>query len=69
MEAKLHAEFGGSVIGLEEVPPERVERYGIVGGTILRDGVLRIDTLVEKPARDAAPSRLAVGADPSTSTG
>src|SRR6187551_2577344 len=44
-----YREFGSSVIGLEEVAPEKVERYGVVGGTMLRDGVIKIDTLVEKP--------------------
>jgi UTP--glucose-1-phosphate uridylyltransferase len=40
-----------------------VERYGVVGGKMLRDGgVIKIDTLVEKPSRDAAPSRLAIAA-------
>ena len=57
-----YREFGSSVIGLEEVPLEKVERYGVVGGTLLRDGVIKIDTLVEKPARDKAPSRLAIAA-------
>jgi UTP--glucose-1-phosphate uridylyltransferase len=60
--ADAYRELGTSVIGLEEVPAERVERYGIVGGTMLRHGVIRVDTLVEKPARDAAPSRLAIAA-------
>jgi UTP--glucose-1-phosphate uridylyltransferase len=50
------------VIGLEEVPPERVSRYGVVGGTFVRDGVLRLDTLVEKPSPQDAPSRLAIAA-------
>ena len=57
-----YREFGTSVIGLEEVSAEKVERYGVVGGTMLRDGVIKIDTLVEKPPRDAAPSRLAIAA-------
>jgi UTP--glucose-1-phosphate uridylyltransferase len=59
---EAHAEFGGSIVGLEEVAEERIERYGIVGGAMLRDGVFRIQMLVEKPSRDAAPSRLAIAA-------
>ena len=55
-------ELGTSVIGLEEVPPEKVERYGIVGGTNVGEGVYRLDALVEKPSRESAPSRLAVAA-------
>ncbi len=54
--------FGTAVIGLEEVPLEKVERYGIVGGTMLEPGVIKIDTLVEKPSKESAPSRLAVAA-------
>ena len=60
--AAAYREFGTSVIGLEQVPPEKVERYGIVGGTVIRDGVLKLDTLVEKPPRDKAPSNYAIAA-------
>ncbi|HEX8325870.1 MAG TPA: UTP--glucose-1-phosphate uridylyltransferase GalU [Tepidisphaeraceae bacterium] len=57
-----HAKFGTTVIGLEEVAPDKVERYGIVGGTMLDASTIRIDTLVEKPKREAAPSNLAIAA-------
>ena len=60
--ADAYREFGTSVIGLEEVPAEKVSRYGIVGGTVVREGVLRLETLVEKPSPQDAPSRLAVAA-------
>ena len=59
---EAYRELGSSVIGLEEVPADRVERYGVVDGVVLREGVIRVDTLVEKPTRDAAPSRLAIAA-------
>ncbi|MGB7159751.1 MAG: UTP--glucose-1-phosphate uridylyltransferase [Tepidisphaeraceae bacterium] len=55
-------ELGTAVIGLEEVPLEKVSRYGIVGGTIVRDGILTLDTLVEKPTTESAPSRYAIAA-------
>lgn len=54
--------LGTSVIALEEVPAEKVGRYGIVGGRMVGDGVIRIDRLVEKPTPESAPSRLAVAA-------
>ncbi len=54
--------LGTALIGLEEVSPDKVDRYGIVGGKMIADGVIAIDTLVEKPSRDAAPSRLAIAA-------
>jgi UTP--glucose-1-phosphate uridylyltransferase len=57
-----YAELKTSLIGLEEVAPDRVDRYGIVGGTMIRPGLIRIEKLVEKPRPADAPSRLAVAA-------
>ena len=53
---------GGSVIALMEVPEEQVQRYGCaaVEPIIGERGLLRVTGLVEKPSREAAPSRLAV---------
>jgi UTP--glucose-1-phosphate uridylyltransferase len=55
-------EFNTAVIGLEEVPEEKVSRYGIVGGRLVREGIWKLDTIVEKPSPQSAPSRLAVAA-------
>lgn len=57
-----YREFGTSVIGLEEVPAEKVSRYGIVAGPAVRDGAIRIDSLIEKPSAESAPSRMAIAA-------
>ena len=57
-----HDRLRTCVIGVEEVPPEKVERYGIVGGVEVSPGVLKIDRLVEKPSIASAPSRLAIAA-------
>ena len=54
--------LGTAVIGLEEVPPEKVSRYGIVGGKRISEELLKLDTLVEKPTLQSAPSRLAIAA-------
>jgi UTP--glucose-1-phosphate uridylyltransferase len=59
---QAHREYGTSVIGLEEVPADKVSRYGVIGGTLLRDGVFKIETLVEKPKPEEAPSRFAIAA-------
>ena len=58
----IHQELGGSVIGLEEVPLEKVSRYGVIAGRELRPGVWKLDGLVEKPRPEDAPSRLVVAA-------
>ncbi len=49
-----------SVIGVMEVPQEKVDRYGIIDGTEISPGVYRINNMVEKPTLDKAPSRLAI---------
>ena len=60
MAAISRAHGSASVVGLEEVPLEKVSRYGIVRGQQVDDRVLKLDDLVEKPAPEAAPSRLAI---------
>jgi UTP--glucose-1-phosphate uridylyltransferase len=49
----------GSVVALEEVPRSKVERYGIMDGTPLGNGVFRVNDFVEKPTPESAPSCLA----------
>jgi UTP--glucose-1-phosphate uridylyltransferase len=53
-------ERGGSVIAVQQVPDSQVERYGIVGGESVGDGVVRATTLIEKPKLADAPSRLGI---------
>ncbi len=48
------------VIGVMEVPQDKVDRYGIIDGTEIANGVFRINDMVEKPAQEKAPSRLAI---------
>lgn len=52
---------GGSVIALMEVPEDQISLYGCaaVEATDM-DGVVRVTDLVEKPAREDAPSNLAI---------
>jgi UTP--glucose-1-phosphate uridylyltransferase len=60
--ADLVESHGGSAVALQEVAPENVSRYGILGGTEVAPGVIRANRFVEKPAPEAAPARLAVSA-------
>lgn len=50
----------GPVIAVERVPMEHVSSYGVIAAEPLDDGVYRITDLVEKPAREEAPSDLAI---------
>ncbi len=49
-----------SVIGVQKVAPEKVSRYGIVGVEDLSGRLYRVNTLVEKPATNEAPSNMAI---------
>jgi UTP--glucose-1-phosphate uridylyltransferase len=51
---------GGSVIAVQEVPPAEVESYGIVGGKPLDGRVIQVESLVEKPKPEDAPSNLGI---------
>jgi len=49
-----------SVIAVEEVAKEDVNKYGIIDPLQLEERVHKINIIVEKPALETAPSRLAV---------
>ncbi len=57
----LQAETGGIVLALLEVPWEEVHKYGVASVQETDDpDLVRITGLVEKPAREEAPSNLTV---------
>ena len=49
-----------TVIALQEVSPDKVNRYGIMSGKEISDRIYHIDDLIEKPEVGKAPSNLAV---------
>ncbi|GAB6075853.1 UTP--glucose-1-phosphate uridylyltransferase GalU [Desulfurobacterium crinifex] len=49
-----------TVLGVQRVPEEDVSKYGIVGGKEIEPGVFKVDTLMEKPSTEEAPSDLAI---------
>ncbi len=49
-----------SVVGVMEVPAKEVSKYGIVGGKMLNPKLMHVENLVEKPAPENSPSRLAI---------
>ena len=56
----VHAQTGASVLAVQEVPLEHVQRYGVIAGRPDAAGRVRVERMVEKPKLDQAPSRLAV---------
>jgi UTP--glucose-1-phosphate uridylyltransferase len=57
---EAYEEHKAPVVAVDNVPADKVGRYGIVGATPLGDRLYRVDRLVEKPLPEEAPSTLAV---------
>ena len=52
---------GASVLGCQTVPQDKVSSYGIVASEATKDErIFKVNDMVEKPAVEEAPSRLAV---------
>ena len=60
MKAVSDAHGGASVIAVMPVPDDEVSRFGVIAGAAVADDVWKVDSLVEKPALEDAPSNLAV---------
>jgi len=58
--AQIFEEEGCSLLGVEEVPREQTESYGIVTIDKMTGDTARIHSIVEKPKPAQAPSNLAV---------
>ncbi len=61
--AQMAAQFEAlqqSILAVQEVPREQTRRYGIVAAEAVSPGLMKVRNIVEKPAPDAAPSRMGV---------
>ncbi|HEX6691498.1 MAG TPA: UTP--glucose-1-phosphate uridylyltransferase GalU [Burkholderiales bacterium] len=58
--AEVFAREGASLLGVEEVPRDQTQSYGIVTIDKMQGDLARIHSIVEKPKPAAAPSNLAV---------
>lgn len=52
--------YQASVLGVQKVPMEEVSRYGIVNGNEIGERFFSVNSLVEKPKMEEAPSNLAI---------
>lgn len=49
-----------SVVGVEQVPKSKIQRYGVIKGRRVKDDIYKVEDLVEKPSPEEAPSDLAI---------
>ncbi len=62
---EVHQKFGGTVLALMEVEPDKISSYGAaavesIGSESNFEDVVRVTGLVEKPSKESAPSNYAV---------
>jgi len=53
-------EYKTSILGVQTVPKDDVNKYGIVDGLHIEDRVYKVKNLVEKPAIEETPSNVAI---------
>ncbi len=57
---ELYKQFRCSIVAVQEVPMEHIHKYGVIAGESMKDGLYRVDRMVEKPSAEEAPSNLAI---------
>lgn len=55
-----HSQYGGTILGVQEVEKKDVSKYGIVDGEKIAENVYEVNNLIEKPLIDEAPTNIAI---------
>jgi UTP--glucose-1-phosphate uridylyltransferase len=59
---KIYEKYKCSIIAIQEVSSDRVNKYGIIDGTLIdnSDDIYRVNSMVEKPELENSPSNMAI---------
>lgn len=57
---EVYEQYQTTVLGVQTVPKKDTNKYGIIAGTQVADRIYKVDTLVEKPKVEEAPSNVAI---------
>lgn len=57
---KVYEKYGSSVVGVQHVGEDEVNKYGIVGGDQVEDRIYKVKDMIEKPEVGKAPSNIAI---------
>jgi len=55
-----YEKYNSTILGVQEVKKENVNKYGIVKGVQISDKVYKVEDLIEKPKVEEAPSNVAI---------
>ena len=56
----LYKQFRCTIVAIQEVPDDQIEKFGVIAGEAIRDDLFRVTDMVEKPKKEDAPSNLAI---------
>ncbi|MDD2446737.1 MAG: UTP--glucose-1-phosphate uridylyltransferase GalU [Tissierellia bacterium] len=57
---EIYDQYKTTILGVQEVPSEEVNKYGIIDAKLIEDRVYKVKGLVEKPSIEKAPSNMAI---------
>ncbi|AZN38581.1 UTP--glucose-1-phosphate uridylyltransferase GalU [Paenibacillus albus] len=57
---EIYNEYKTTILGVQEIAHEDVNKYGIVEGKFIEDRIYKVKGLVEKPTVEDAPSNIAI---------
>lgn len=57
---KLYKQFRCSIVAVQEVPEDKIHKFGVIDGSQLKEGIYQVSDMVEKPDAKDAPSNLAI---------
>ncbi|MDI3481245.1 MAG: UTP--glucose-phosphate uridylyltransferase [Tepidanaerobacteraceae bacterium] len=56
----VYEKFNCSILGVQEVPEDDVDKYGIIDASYIEQDIYKVNDLVEKPRKKDAPSRMGI---------
>lgn len=57
---EVYNEYQTSILGVQTVAHDQVNKYGIIDGHMVDERIFKVDDMVEKPDQDEAPTDVAV---------
>lgn len=57
---EIYDQYKTTILGVQEIDRQEVDKYGIVDGMMIEDRVYKVRGLIEKPSVEEAPSNIAI---------
>ncbi|MCI7442918.1 MAG: UTP--glucose-1-phosphate uridylyltransferase, partial [Clostridium sp.] len=55
-----YEEYGTTILGVQDIPIEKTNEYGIVSGINIDNKVMKVKGVIEKPLPEESPSNIAI---------